>query len=98
MTWEAKKHGQCLIDGGLVIGKSGNGSSALDTATPRGIITPRSEWFSVTGVSFHNWDWGKAAAIGSCSHCWHGAATDSGARQVNFSKLDFTKVTTRINY
>lgn len=99
MTWEAKEHGKCFIDGGLVIGKSkGNASTALNAASPRGIITPRSEWFGVKNVAFHNWNWQKAAAIGSCSHCWHGAATDSGARQVNFNKLTFATTTLRINY
>lgn len=105
MTWEAKEHEKCFIDGGIVVGKSTNDSvgGTLATSSPRGIITPRSEWFGVKNVEFHNWNWmdalkNPAAAIGSCSHCWHGAATDSGARQVNFSGLKFTDVTTRINY
>jgi len=98
MTWHAKAHGNCFIDGGLVIGTSTNDQAGVAAATPRGIITPRSEWFSVKNVKFHNWNWSTAAAIGSCSHCWHGAATDSGARQVNFSGLTFTNADKRINY
>ena len=104
MTWEAREHDKCFIDGGIVVGKSPNGEtwSELKAASPRGIITPRSEWFGVKNVEFHNWNWtgggNPAAAIGSCSHCWHDAATDSGARQVNFAGLKFTNVVTRINY
>jgi hypothetical protein len=105
MTKEAKVMDMCFIDGGLVIGKSENAGTALNNASPRGIITPRgSDLFGVKNVNFFNWNWtgsgNKAAAIGSCSHCWHGAATDSGARQVTFKGLVFddTTVTTRINY
>jgi hypothetical protein len=29
------------------------------------------------------------AALGSCSHCFHSASTDSGARTVTFSNLVF---------
>jgi hypothetical protein len=106
MTKEAKEAGKCFIDGGLVIGKTDNTSGELDNASPRGIITPRgSDYFGVKNVSFFAFNWTgaynkKAAAIGSCSHCWHGAATDSGARHVTFEGLTFEDATvpTRINY
>ena len=39
------------------------------------------------------------AALGSCSHCFHSAATDSGARTVSFSGLFFdSSVTKKIRY
>lgn len=49
-------------------------------------------------VKFHNFNWNKAATLGSCSHCFHPAATDSGARTVTFSGLEFTSVTKKIRY
>ena len=87
------------IDGALVVGKSSNTDSTLERASPRGIITPRTENFVVKNVNFFNFDWNEAAALGSCSHCFHGAATDSGARTVRFSGLQFdSSVTKRIRY
>jgi len=53
----------------------------------------------VHNVSFYGFDVGGKAAIGSCSHCFHPASTDSGARTVTFSGLKFdTTVTTKIKY
>ena len=49
-------------------------------------------------MKFFNFDWNKAAALGSCSHCFHPAATDSGARTVTFTNLSFTSVTRKILY
>jgi len=41
----------------------------------------------------------EAAALSSCSHCFHPAATDSGARTITFSNLYFdSTVTTKIRY
>jgi hypothetical protein len=87
------------INGGLVIGRSANSEPRLEEASPHGIITPRSENFTVTGVRFYKFDWLQAAALGSCSHCFHPASTDSGARTVTFSGLYFDDtVTKRIRY
>jgi hypothetical protein len=47
----------------------------------------------VDGVKFFNFDFGTAAGIGSCSHCFHGAATDSGAREVKFRNLQWDDAT-----
>ena len=50
-------------------------------------------------VSFYNFDVAGKAAIGSCSHCFHPAATDSGARTVTFSGIHFdASVATKISY
>lgn len=68
-------------------------------ASPRGIITPRSDAFLVTGVRFHNFDWRDAAALGSCSHCFHDQATDSGARTIYFSNITLKSTVQRVcNY
>jgi len=54
----------------------------------------------VHNVNFYNFDFNEAAALGSCSHCFHPAATDSGARTVTFSGLYFDDATVprRIRY
>ena len=75
-----------MIDGytkivdALVIGSSSNADSATLSSSPHGIITPRTENFTIDGARFHNFNFGNAAALGDCSHCFHGASTDSGAR------------------
>jgi hypothetical protein len=50
----------------------------------------------VSNVRFYNFDLAGKAAIGSCSHCFHPASTDSGARTVTFSNLKFDQATVPI--
>lgn len=92
--------GTAQIASGLVVGKTENTESALDSASPRGIITPQWENFQVNNVKFYNFNFNNAAGLGSCSHCFHAAATDSGARTVKFSGLfwDDATVPRRIRY
>jgi hypothetical protein len=66
--------------------------------SPHGIITPRTEHFEVKNIRFYNFDFNKAAALGSCSHCFHGAATDSGARTITFEGLEFYDTPRKIRY
>jgi hypothetical protein len=84
----------------LIVGRTSNTEGKLDAASPRGIITPRTDNFLVTGVRFFNYNWNSAALVGSCSHCFHGAATDNGARTIKFSNLtiDYPTVTRIMNY
>jgi len=87
------------VIGGAVIGRTGNTEAALDAAKPHGIITPRTEHFRIEGTDFFNFNWNDAAALGTCSHCFHPAATDSGARTVRTTGLGFDNtVTKRIRY
>jgi hypothetical protein len=99
--------GYAKIVGGLVVGRSENTEDALDWANPHGIITPRTENFTIENTKFYNFiknegtedeeAWG--AALGTCSHCFHGAATDSGARTVTLDGLHFdTSVKKKISY
>jgi hypothetical protein len=94
--------GYAKIVGGLVVGRSANHEDVLDQQKPHGIITPRSENFTIEKVEFFNFEidgeaWG--AALGTCSHCFHGAATDSGARTVTVRELKFAdSVQKRISY
>ena len=68
------------IDGALIIGKTANTEERLELASPHGVVAPRKENFVIKNVKFFNYNWGEAAALGSCSHCFHPAATDSGSR------------------
>lgn len=92
--------GYAKIVGGLVVGRTSNTESWLDAANPHGVITPRTENFTVDGVKFYNFDFNDAAALGTCSHCFHNAATDSGARTVTVQNLylDPNTVLNRIRY
>lgn len=77
-----------------------NTETYLDVSSPHGIINPRQENFVVKNIKFYNFDFNDAAALGSCSHCFHDAATDQGARTVTFSNLYFDPDTVprRIRY
>ena len=87
------------INGGLIVGRTNNSELALEISEPYGIIGPRTENFRVDGVKFFNFDWNEAAALSSCSHCFHPAATDSGARTIRFSNLTIDSSVKRIaNY
>ena len=55
----------------------------------RGLITPRNEGFLVQNVQFYGYGSPGTASIGQCSHCFHPASTDSGARTVRFKGLLF---------
>ena len=81
-----------------IIGKTLNTEPLLDIASPHGIIGPRSNGFTIKNVKFYDMDFNNAAALGTCSHCFHPAATDSGARTVRTSKLDFINTPRRIRY
>ena len=82
-----------MIDGytkivdALVVGRSSNADSSTLNSSPHGIITPRTENFTIDGARFYNFDFAGAAALGDCSHCFHGASTDSGARTYTTSRL-----------
>lgn len=54
----------------------------------------------VHNVKFFNYDFNNASGLGSCSHCFHPAATDSGARTCKFWGLEFDDATVprRIRY
>ena len=84
----------------MVIGRTENSQEEIDIGSPHGIITPRTENFSIEGTKFYNYNWNNAAGLGTCSHCFHAAATDSGARTVRVSNLMFddASVTKRIFY
>ena len=83
----------------LINGRSNNTDVYINNAFPRGVITARTENFLVQNTRFFNFNWNLAAAFGTCSHCFHPAATDSGARTTSLRNLTFDSTVTRfINY
>lgn len=96
--------GYAKIQGGIAVGDTGLTPeiSTYLRSLPRvtGVITPRTENFTVDGVTFYNYDWGTSSALKDCSHCWHPASTDSGARTVKTTGLIFDDATVprRIQY
>jgi len=83
----------------LIVGRSSNYDHRVEGASPHGIITPRSDGYTVKGIRFYNFDWRNASAIGTCSHCHMASSTDSGARTVRLSGLWFdSTVPRRIRY
>lgn len=101
-------NGYAKISGATIIARSPNSEDDFRaTNSPQfGIITPRSENFSIEDSSFFNFNWDTVdaapvrpfGAIGTCSHCFHGASTDSGARTVTVSGLQFVDVNQYIKY
>lgn len=92
--------GYTKISGGLFVGKSENTEPALEQSSPRGVITPRSEGFTLENAKFYNYNFNEAAGLGDCSHCFHASSTDSGARTYSVRGLHFDDDTTprRIRY
>ena len=82
----------------LLIGASNNTEAALLRGNPWGITGPRTENWQVVNASFYNYNWGMAAAFGSCSHCWHPQTTDQGAREYTVSGIYMENVNRRIRY
>ena len=87
-----------MVKDSLIVGRSSNTESRLDTASPHGIIGPKTEYFSIIDTAFHNLDQPSASALGDCSHCFHPAATDSGARTIKTSGLTFVNTPKRIRH
>jgi hypothetical protein len=92
------KDDKCQVRNALIIGKSANTEPELEIFSPHGIICPGSENFVVRGAKFFNFDFNNAAALGTCSHCMHPAATDSGTRTSKVRELEFTNTPRRIRY
>jgi len=90
--------GYAKIVDAVLVGRTDNGGAEIEAEKPHGIIAPRTENFTIDGARFYNYDFSEAAALGDCSHCFHDAATDSGARTYTTSRLEFTNVVRRIKY
>lgn len=92
---------KAAIKDALIVGKSaGNYQGKLEWASPYGVIAARTENFNIDTVQFYNFDFNGAAALSTCSHCFHDAATDSGCRTIKTQNLwfDESTVTKKIRY
>jgi hypothetical protein len=81
-------------------GRTSNTEERLNGASPRGVMTPRQDGLTVSDVKFYNYDWNDAAAVSTCSHCFHSGSTDSGARTTHFNQIyyDAATVPRKIRY
>ena len=83
--------GYALIENALSVGNTGfnDDNGEISSKTLHGLITGRSENLTVSNISFYNFDFADSAAFGHCSHCFHPASTDSGARTATLSNMFF---------
>ena len=79
--------GWIKIVGGFVVGRSENTEEALDARSPKGITCARTENMTIEDTRFYNFNFNHAAALGTCSHCWHDNNSDSGGRTITVSNL-----------
>ena len=83
-----------VIKGGLVVGSTENSEPEhLNGEGARGIVGPRWDYLTIRDTKFYNFNFGSSGALGDCSHCFHPAATDSGARTIFTSNLYFDEAT-----
>ena len=80
------------VDGALIVGRT-TANSASFSASPHGLISPRTDRWWVKNVRFWNFDFGNAAALGSCPHCFFPPSTDTDARTVKFEGIWFDEAT-----
>jgi len=56
-----------IVDSVIICNSQVNNEDRLDTASPFGIVTPRTEGFAIEGTSFAGCDANESAALGDCS-------------------------------
>lgn len=98
---EDVEYGYAYIEGATIVGNSGynDEDGAISGNTTWGFIGPKTENFMIKDSSFFNFDHGwNSAPLGTCSHCFHPDATDSGARTYTTSNLYFENCPLKINY
>lgn len=74
------------------------GALNMNDASPIGVWGPKSEGFGVFDTKFYGFNYNDAAALSDCSHCWHDATTDSGARTYHAKGLSFIDTTKYIHH
>lgn len=87
-----EEHNKTEVIGGRVIAHSNSpdfDTSSVLNATLLGIIAPRTDWLHINGPKFYRYSGSLHGALSTCSHCFHGAATDSGARTIFTEGLSF---------
>jgi len=61
-----------------------------------GFIGPRTDNLRLDNCRFFEFNWNSAAAVSTCSHCWHDQETDSGARTIRFKNMTYDSSVTRV--
>jgi len=94
------RDGYAKIDGGIIIGDTGLNDldGKISNSTKWGFIGPKTEYFSMSGVSFFNYNFMDSGALGTCSHCFHPSNSVSGGLTYTVSNLTFVNCDKRIKY
>ena len=92
---EKVPYGINRLEDSIIVGRSENWDGG--EMNPLGVITPRTERWSMSNVRFYNFDWGTTASIGTCSHC-KDTYTHTDAITVYMEQLAFDNVTMRVRY
>lgn len=97
---DLSSEGQSYVENSLIVGNSGynDDDDGIKNKTVWGFIGPRYEFFELRDTMFYNFNFQNSAAIGTCSHCFHPATTDSGSRTITTSNLTFVDTPKRILY
>lgn len=92
--------GYARLEDSMVIGNTGlnDFEDIIKTSSVHGVIGPKTDLFTIDGVSFYNFDFMESAALGTCSHCFHPSSSDMGARTFTTSNLSFENVPKKIKY
>jgi hypothetical protein len=92
--------GYAKLENSVIIGNSGlnDADGIIAASSVKGFIGPKTEFFGMTNVAFHNFDFGDSGALSTCSHCFHHASSRSGGLTYTTSGLSFTNCNKRIWY
>lgn len=92
--------GYTFVDGAMIIGNTGlnDADGKIGNAKVHGFIGPKTEFFEIKNTKFYNYDntGSGSGALGTCSHCFHSASSDSGGRTYKTSNLSFENTSNRI--
>jgi len=91
--------GSLVVENALIVGLSANAGDEAEYSDKavRGLITPKVDYFYANDIKFYNFE-GNMVAVETCSHCEHGAATDSGGRTAYFHGVSYNNVEKKIRY
>jgi len=92
--------GYAKLENSVIVGNTGlnDADGVLAGSSVKGFIGPKTEFFGMTNVAFHNFDFGSSGALSTCSHCFHHASSRSGGLTYTTSGLSFTNCNKRIWY
>lgn len=69
------------LEDSFVVGRSMDNWDG-GSRSPHGVVSPRTDKWTISNVRFYNFDFNNAAALGTCSHCYSEPATDSDCRTI----------------